>query len=98
MESTQKKLYEIEDNIEETYKNNSDEEMQDELDDKIKDDDDREERKTPSKDFEDDINDDSHKDHTSSEFPNSGISIEINIANKNTSHCDSYIPLKTGTS
>lgn len=37
MESTQKKLYEIEDYVEDTYKNNSDEEMQDE-EDKQKDD------------------------------------------------------------
>jgi len=42
--------------------------------------------------------DEDFKEQMSSEFPNSGISVEINIANKNTSHTDSYIPLKTGTS
>lgn len=106
MESTQKKLYEIEDYCEETYKNNNDEEVPEEDEDKIiAQDEERyqdkfEEIKEQRKEFELEDGDNSHegKNHTPVEYPNSGISLEINIANKNTTHTDSYIPLKTGTS
>lgn len=103
MESTQKKLYEIEDYQEDLIKNNSDEEMADDdpravAEEEAKFDDQYDDVKDEQKEYEiDDGNQEDSKDQHS-EFPNSGISVEINIANKSTSHTDSYIPLKTGTS
>ena len=111
MDSNQKKLitpmctqlYEIEDYCEDNFKNNSDEDMQDEEADREQIEDETKMYNDSNGDNKDFVMDDKNseedtKDEQSADFPESGISVEINIGNKSTSHTDSYVPLKTGTS
>ena len=96
MESTQHKLYEIEDFVDQAIKNESEDDQQEENKNDDKYGDKFEEQEKPAAAGAEE----SKKGEGAGGagmFPNSGISVEINMGVKSSNLSDYYIPVKSGT-